>query len=122
MPPGPTSAPISRSAPAGKACTSGSSRPAAGPRSTRPSCSAELEDICVKASPPWPPSGARRELARGGGREVLTHDVFVLTHYAREPVAMAGGTTFHFVTDGIESALERARAAAGGADVRLRRT
>ncbi|CAA9279537.1 MAG: Dihydrofolate reductase homolog [uncultured Blastococcus sp.] len=47
------------------------------------------------------------------------HDVFVLTHHARGPVAMAGGTTFHFVTDGIEAALERASAAAGGRDVRL---
>jgi dihydrofolate reductase len=43
--------------------------------------------------------------------------VFVLTHHAREPQPMEGGTTFHFVTDGIESALEQARAAAGGADV-----
>ena len=41
------------------------------------------------------------------------HDVFVLTHHARDPVPMAGGTTFHFVTDGIEAALERARDAAG---------
>ena len=47
------------------------------------------------------------------------HDVFVLTHHAREPVPMAGGTTFHFVTDGIEAALERATAAAAGGDVRL---
>jgi dihydrofolate reductase len=47
------------------------------------------------------------------------HDVFVLTHHARDPVPMAGGTTFHFVTDGIEAALERARAAAGDRDVRL---
>jgi dihydrofolate reductase len=47
------------------------------------------------------------------------HDVFVLTHHAREPVAMSGGTTFHFVTDGIEAALERATGSAGGADVRL---
>ena len=39
--------------------------------------------------------------------------VFVLTHHAREPLEMEGGTTFHFVTDGIESALEQARAAAG---------
>jgi dihydrofolate reductase len=45
--------------------------------------------------------------------------VFILTHHARPPVAMAGGTTFHFVTDGIGGALERARAAAGGRDVRL---
>jgi dihydrofolate reductase len=41
------------------------------------------------------------------------HPVFVLTHHPREPVEMQGGTTFHFVTDGIESALEQARAAAG---------
>ena len=40
--------------------------------------------------------------------------VFVLTHHEREPLPMAGGTTFFFVTDGIESALEQARAAAGG--------
>lgn len=46
-------------------------------------------------------------------------DVFVLTHHARPSLAMEGGTTFHFVTDGIESALERARAAAQGKDVRL---
>jgi dihydrofolate reductase len=39
--------------------------------------------------------------------------VFVLTHQEREPIVMEGGTTFHFVTDGIESALEQARAAAG---------
>jgi len=38
--------------------------------------------------------------------------VFVLTHHPREPVEMQGGTTYHFVTDGIESALEQARAAA----------
>jgi dihydrofolate reductase len=40
-------------------------------------------------------------------------DTYVLTHHPREPVEMDGGTTFHFVTDGIESAMERARAAAG---------
>jgi dihydrofolate reductase len=45
--------------------------------------------------------------------------VFVLTHHARAPIEMAGGTTFHFVTDGIEAALERATAAAAGKDVRL---
>jgi dihydrofolate reductase len=45
--------------------------------------------------------------------------VFVLTHYAREPLVMKGGTTFHFVTEGIESALERAREAAAGKDVRI---
>jgi hypothetical protein len=45
--------------------------------------------------------------------------VFVLTHYPREPLEMRGGTTFTFVTDGIESALEEARAAAGDMDVLL---
>jgi dihydrofolate reductase len=45
------------------------------------------------------------------------HPVFVLTRHAREPVTMRGGTTFTFVTDGIESALEQARAAAGVRDV-----
>jgi dihydrofolate reductase len=45
--------------------------------------------------------------------------VFVLTHHARPPIAMAGGTTFHFVTEGIEAALRRAREAAAGRDVRL---
>ncbi|AKZ56523.1 Riboflavin biosynthesis protein RibD [Streptomyces ambofaciens ATCC 23877] len=43
--------------------------------------------------------------------------VFVLTHHAREPQQMAGGTTYHFVTDGIAPALTRARAAAGDGDV-----
>jgi dihydrofolate reductase len=43
--------------------------------------------------------------------------VFVLTHHAREPQPMEGGTTYHFVTDGIQSALAQARAAAGDGDV-----
>ncbi len=47
------------------------------------------------------------------------HPVFVLTHHRREPIPMEGGTTFHFVTDGIEAALEQAFAAADGQDVRL---
>jgi dihydrofolate reductase len=46
-------------------------------------------------------------------------DVFVLTHHARAPIVMEGGTTFHFVTEGIDAALERARLAAAGKDVRL---
>jgi dihydrofolate reductase len=45
--------------------------------------------------------------------------VFVLTHHARPTLPMQGDTTFHFVTDGIHEALTRARAAAGGKDVRL---
>jgi dihydrofolate reductase len=54
------------------------------------------------------------------GEEPPYHcDVFVLTHHARAPLAMKGGTTFHFVTDGIHSALEQAKAAAKGRDVRV---
>ena len=45
--------------------------------------------------------------------------VFVLTHHPRESIEMDGGTTFHFVTDGIHAALKRAREAAGGLDVRV---
>jgi dihydrofolate reductase len=45
--------------------------------------------------------------------------VYVLTHHARAPLEMDGGTVFHFVTDGPLAALERARAAAGGKDIRL---
>jgi dihydrofolate reductase len=44
---------------------------------------------------------------------------FVLTHHPREPLEMKGGTTFHFVTDGIHAALERARAVAGNKDIRI---
>jgi dihydrofolate reductase len=47
------------------------------------------------------------------------YDVFVVTHHARDPLTMDGGTTFHFVTDGIERALERAKESAGGQDVML---
>jgi dihydrofolate reductase len=47
------------------------------------------------------------------------HPVFVITHHARRPLALEGGTTFYFVTDGIEAALDRAREAANGKDVRL---
>ena len=45
--------------------------------------------------------------------------VFVLTHHARAPIRMKGGTTFNFITDGIHSALEQAKAAAGDRDIRL---
>ena len=45
--------------------------------------------------------------------------VFVLTHYVRAPLEMEGGTVFHFVTDGIEAALARAKEAASGRDVRV---
>ncbi len=65
---------------------------------------------------PWPD-----ESWRGWwGRNPPYHrPVFVLTHHSRPPLEMEGGTVFHFVTDGIEAALERARAAAGRQDIRL---
>jgi dihydrofolate reductase len=47
------------------------------------------------------------------------HPVFVLTHHARAPLKMQGGTTFTFVTGGIQAALEQARNAAGGKDISL---
>src|SRR6266516_917368 len=47
------------------------------------------------------------------------YPVFILTHHPRDPVEMKGGTTFHFVTEGIESALEQAREAAGVKDVSI---
>jgi dihydrofolate reductase len=53
-----------------------------------------------------------------GDEPPFHHDVYVLTHHAREPLALTG-TTFYFVTDGIESALEQARASAGDGDIRL---
>jgi dihydrofolate reductase len=52
-----------------------------------------------------------------GGDPPFHAPVFVLTHHAREPQPMDGGTTYHFVTDGIASALAQARAAAGDGDV-----
>lgn len=45
--------------------------------------------------------------------------VFVLTHHAHDPIEMEGGTTFHFVTDGFDAALQQARAAAGDRDVAI---
>jgi len=65
---------------------------------------------------PWPD-----ESWRGWwGEEPPYHvPVFVLTHHARAPLAMQGGTTFHFVTGGIAEALARAKEAAGGRDVRI---
>jgi dihydrofolate reductase len=65
---------------------------------------------------PWPD-----ESWRGWWGETPPYHVpvFVLTHHVRPPLPMQGGTTFTFVTDGIHAALERAREAAGGKDVRL---
>ena len=65
---------------------------------------------------PWPD-----ESWRGWWGEEPPYHVptFVLTHHPRPPLAMAGGTVFHFVTGGIRAALEQATAAAAGRDVRL---
>ncbi|MDM0043484.1 dihydrofolate reductase family protein [Variovorax dokdonensis] len=52
-----------------------------------------------------------------GDNPPFHHPVFVLTHHARPPLALHGGTTFYFVTDGLSAAVERAKAAAGGLDV-----
>lgn len=54
-----------------------------------------------------------------GDEPPFHHPVFVITHYAREPLELLGGTTFTFVTDGIHAALEQARNAAAGKDVAL---
>jgi dihydrofolate reductase len=55
----------------------------------------------------------------GGANPPFHHPVFVLTHHARAPFELEGGTTFTFVTGGIEATLEQARRAAGGKDVSL---
>ncbi|HEY1781254.1 MAG TPA: dihydrofolate reductase family protein [Roseiarcus sp.] len=54
-----------------------------------------------------------------GGNPPYHAPTFILTHHARAPIAMEGGTTFHFVTDGIEAALAEAKAAAGDLDVKI---
>ena len=65
---------------------------------------------------PWPDHAWRG----WWGEEPPYHvPVFVLTHHPRPPLEMEGGTTFHFVTEGIHAALERARAAAGTRDIRV---
>jgi dihydrofolate reductase len=65
---------------------------------------------------PWPDG----EWKGWWGEEPPYHvPVFVLTQYARAPLVMKGGTTFHFVTGGIDEALARARGAAGGKDIRV---
>src|SRR5262245_1545331 len=65
-------------------------------------------------------SGEWAESWQGGGAEAppFHHPVFVLTHHPREPLTLSD-TTFTFVTDGVESALEQARAAAGDKDVKI---
>jgi dihydrofolate reductase len=65
---------------------------------------------------PWPDENWR---GWWGENPVYHVPVFVLTHHARAPLVMEGGTTFHFVTEGVGAALARAREAAAGKDVRL---
>jgi len=65
---------------------------------------------------PWPDESWK---GWWGDNPVYHTPVFVLTHHPRAPLVMEGGTTFHFVTDGIRAALERARDAANGKDVRI---
>jgi dihydrofolate reductase len=66
---------------------------------------------------PWDPS--KPWIGWWGTDPPYHHPVFVLTHHARPPFELEGGTTFTFVTGGIEAALEQARRAAGGKDVSL---
>ena len=66
---------------------------------------------------PWDP--AKPWNGWWGDNPPFHHSVFVLTHHAREPLALEGGTTFRFVTEGIDAALEQARRAANGKDVSL---
>jgi len=66
---------------------------------------------------PWDP--AKPWNGWWGANPPFHHPVFVLTHHARKPLELEGGTTFTFVADGIEAALEKARQAAGGKDVSL---
>jgi dihydrofolate reductase len=68
---------------------------------------------------PGPWSAQRPWNGWWGEEPPFHHPVFVLTHYPRPPLALKGGTTFTFVTDGIAAALELARGAAGGRDVAL---
>ena len=68
---------------------------------------------------PWTPVAGEEWRGWWGPEPPYHHPVFVLTHHAHDPIEMEGGTTFFFVTDGIEAALEQARAAAGDLDIRL---
>ena len=65
---------------------------------------------------PWPDDSWR---GWWGEDPPYHHPVFVLTHHPREPLEMDGGTSFHFVSSGIESALGQAKDAAGGRDIWL---
>jgi dihydrofolate reductase len=65
---------------------------------------------------PWPDDGWK---GWWGDNPPYHAPVFVLTHHPQAPIPMEGGTTFHFVTDGVDAALKRAVEAAGGRDVRI---
>ena len=65
---------------------------------------------------PWPDDGWK---GWWGENPPYHAPVFVLTHHPRAPIEMKGATTFHFVTDGIHAALDRARSAAGEKDIRI---
>jgi dihydrofolate reductase len=65
---------------------------------------------------PWPDDGWK---GWWGDNPPYHLPTFILTHHARAPIEMEGGTTFHFVTGGIHEALDRAREAARGMDVRI---
>jgi dihydrofolate reductase len=71
------------------------------------------------SSGPWTASDGEPWKGWWGDDPPYHVPVFVLTHHPREPLVMQGGTTFTFVTDGIESALAQARAAAGEQDIQL---
>jgi len=80
-----------------------------GPGSSAATCS-------VRSAAPGPTTNGRA----GGARKPPYHvPTFVLTHHARAPIKMKGGTEFRFVTDGIHAALKQARAAAGERDIRI---
>lgn len=66
---------------------------------------------------PWDPANPWR--GWWGKNPPFHHPVFVITHHEREPLEMEGGTTFYFVTTGVEDALEQAQRAAGDKDIQL---
>ena len=121
---------------AGCACTSGCSRPPPGNRQHGgrgrrvPNLDSDVaEEVAADVGAyimgrkmfgggdgPWDP---RRGRGWWGEDPPFHVPVFVLTHHPREPLPLQGGTTFTFVTDGIESALEQARSAAGDKDVTI---
>src|SRR5277367_1179521 len=65
---------------------------------------------------PWPDESWK---GWWGDNPPYHNSVFVLTHHPRAPISMAGETTFHFVTDGVHAALQRATAVANGKDIRV---